>query len=51
MARRLAELDRIDAAELNISCPNVRHGGMAFGCLPHSAAQITQAVRTVFRNP
>jgi dihydroorotate dehydrogenase (NAD+) catalytic subunit len=51
LARRLAELDRIDAAELNISCPNVRHGGMAFGCLPHSAAQITQAVRAVFPKP
>ncbi len=51
LARRLAELDRIDAAELNISCPNVRHGGMAFGCLPHSAAQITQAVREVFPKP
>ncbi|HNY28019.1 MAG TPA: dihydroorotate dehydrogenase [Candidatus Sumerlaeota bacterium] len=51
LARRLAELDRIDAAELNISCPNVRHGGMAFGCLPQSAAQITQAVREVFPKP
>jgi dihydroorotate dehydrogenase (NAD+) catalytic subunit len=51
LARRLAELDRIDAAELNISCPNVRHGGMAFGCMPHSAAQITQAVREVFSKP
>lgn len=51
LARRLAELDRIDAAELNISCPNVRHGGMAFGCLPHSAAQITRAVREVFPKP
>ena len=51
LAVRLAEVERIDAAELNISCPNVRHGGMAFGCVPESTAQITRAVRDVFPRP
>ena len=51
LAKRLAEHDEIDAAELNISCPNVRHGGMAFGCVPESTAQITRAVRDVYPKP
>ncbi|MBN1867761.1 dihydroorotate dehydrogenase [Candidatus Sumerlaeota bacterium] len=51
LARRLAEIDRIDAAELNISCPNVRHGGMAFGCAPDSTEKITRAVREVYPKP
>jgi dihydroorotate dehydrogenase (NAD+) catalytic subunit len=40
-------LDRIaiDMIELNISCPNVKSGGMAFGLDPEAAAQVTQAVR------
>lgn len=51
LAERLAAVDRIDAAELNISCPNVRSGGMAFGCSAASASQITRAVRAVFPRP
>jgi dihydroorotate dehydrogenase (NAD+) catalytic subunit len=51
LAAKLAEVDEVDAAELNISCPNVRHGGMAFGCVPESTAQITRAVRDVYPKP
>jgi dihydroorotate dehydrogenase (NAD+) catalytic subunit len=51
LARRLAAIDRIDAVELNISCPNVRHGGMAFGCVPESTIQVTRAVREVYPRP
>lgn len=48
LAGRLAGVARVDAIELNISCPNVRQGGMAFGCVPESAGQITRAVRDAY---
>ena len=41
----------IDFLELNISCPNVKAGGMAFGLLPETAAQITRKVKAVSRHP
>ena len=41
-------LDDIPAIELNISCPNVKQGGMAFGVNPDSAAQVVGAVRKVY---
>ncbi len=41
-------LDDIPAIELNISCPNVKQGGMAFGVNPDSAAQIVEAVRKAY---
>lgn len=44
-AERLAELPRIHAIELNISCPNVKQGGMAFGTTTDGAAQVVKAVR------
>lgn len=47
-AVRLADLDRMPAIELNISCPNVKEGGMAFGTSCVSAAQVTREVRKVF---
>lgn len=37
--------------EINISCPNVRHGGMAFGTSPEAAAEITRAVKRVATKP
>lgn len=37
--------------EINISCPNVRHGGMAFGTSPDAAAEITRAVKKVATKP
>lgn len=46
--RRLVDLDKIPAIELNISCPNVKEGGMSFGVSPASAAEVTKAVRKVY---
>lgn len=47
-ARRINELEHIPAIELNISCPNVKHGGMAFGSSPEGAASVVKAVRAVY---
>lgn len=47
-ARRLAHLDGINAIEVNISCPNVKEGGMAFGTTCAGAAEVTKAVREVY---
>lgn len=44
-AERLAELEDIHAIELNISCPNVKQGGMAFGTSCEGAAEVVSAVR------
>lgn len=41
-------LEAIPAIELNISCPNVKHGGMAFGTDPKAAAEVVSAVRRVY---
>lgn len=47
-AERIAGLDAIPAIELNISCPNVKDGGMAFGTTCESAAAVVKAVRKVY---
>ena len=47
-ASKINELDKIPAIELNISCPNVKQGGMAFGVRPDSAAQVVSAVRKAY---
>ena len=47
-ARRIDELDDIPAIELNISCPNVKQGGMAFGVTTDGAASVVRAVREVY---
>ena len=43
------ELENIPAIELNISCPNVKQGGMAFGVSAHGAAEVVSAVRKVYK--
>ena len=48
-AEKLNDLDKIPAIELNISCPNVKEGGMAFGTSCASAAQVVSAVRRVYK--
>lgn len=48
VAEKLSPLDRIRAIEVNISCPNVKSGGMAFGTTTSGAASVTAAVRKVF---
>ena len=42
------ELDNIPAIELNISCPNVKQGGMAFGVTTEGASEVVSAVRKVY---
>lgn len=48
VARRLAPLDRVKAIEVNISCPNVKQGGMAFGTTCEGAASVTRAMREAY---
>lgn len=48
-AEMINELDNIPAIELNISCPNVKEGGMAFGTSCSSAAQVVKEVRKVYK--
>ena len=47
-AARINELDCIPAIELNISCPNVKHGGMAFGTTTEGAASVVKVVRKAY---
>jgi dihydroorotate dehydrogenase (NAD+) catalytic subunit len=47
-AEKLADLEKMPAIELNISCPNVKEGGMAFGTSCQAAAEVTRQVRKVF---
>lgn len=47
-AEKIAALDKIPAIELNISCPNVKHGGMAFGVTCAGAAEVVRAVRKAY---
>lgn len=49
VASKLNDLDFISGIEVNISCPNVKEGGIAFGADPAVAAQVTRAVRKVYK--
>lgn len=48
-AARINDLENIPAIELNISCPNVKQGGMAFGVTPEGAATVVKAVREAYK--
>jgi dihydroorotate dehydrogenase (NAD+) catalytic subunit len=48
VAEKLNDIDGINGLELNISCPNVKEGGMAFGVSCPSAIAVTEAVREVY---
>ena len=48
LSQRLGQLDKIPAIELNISCPNVKMGGMAFGTNPVSAREVISSVRKAY---
>lgn len=50
-ALKLAELEKIPAIELNISCPNVKEGGMAFGTTTAGASAVVKAVRAAWKKP
>ncbi len=45
LAARLDTIEGISGIEVNISCPNVKSGGMAFGAFPESAAEVVRSVR------
>lgn len=47
-AAKIDALEHIPGIELNISCPNVRQGGMAFGVTPEGAASVVRAVRQAY---
>jgi dihydroorotate dehydrogenase (NAD+) catalytic subunit len=51
LARRLNGEKRIAALELNVSCPNVKEGGVAFGSDPSTAARLTGLVKKAYRKP
>ena len=48
VAEKIASLDKINAIEVNISCPNVKQGGMAFGTTTTGAAEVTKAIRKAY---
>ncbi len=49
LASRADSWEQIDMIELNISCPNVKEGGMAFGTTPQKAAEVTQKVKALIK--
>lgn len=48
---KMDKCDEVGILEVNISCPNVKHGGMSFGTSAESAAEITKAVKSVTKKP
>lgn len=48
VCEKLAPLDKIEAVEINISCPNVKQGGMAFGTTCAGAESVTKAIREAY---
>lgn len=48
VAQKINDLEKIPAIEVNISCPNVKQGGMAFGTSPEGATEVTRAIRKVY---
>jgi dihydroorotate dehydrogenase (NAD+) catalytic subunit len=51
VVERLEPVDAVDGLELNISCPNVKAGGIAFGVDPRAAAELVRSVRRRTRRP
>ncbi len=49
--RKIDACSQVGLIEVNISCPNVHHGGMAFGTDPAAAAEVTRAVKAVTKKP
>lgn len=48
VCEKLSSLDKIEAVEINISCPNVKQGGMAFGTTCAGAESVTKAIREAY---
>jgi dihydroorotate dehydrogenase (NAD+) catalytic subunit len=51
LAARLEDIDGVSGIEVNISCPNVKSGGIAFGAYPESAAEVIRAIRKQITKP
>lgn len=51
LAKRVDKIDEVAAIEVNISCPNVKNGGMAFGANPKVAGEVTKKVREATKKP
>lgn len=51
VCEKLMPLERVDGIEVNISCPNVKQGGMAFGTTCEGVASVTKAVRKAYSKP
>jgi dihydroorotate dehydrogenase (NAD+) catalytic subunit len=51
LARILSDAEGVHALELNISCPNIKEGGITFGCSLHGTFDVVSAVRKVTRLP
>ncbi|NOZ83605.1 MAG: dihydroorotate dehydrogenase [Epsilonproteobacteria bacterium] len=51
LAEKINEIKRIDAVEINISCPNVKSGGMQFGVSPEMTENLTKNIKKVSSKP
>lgn len=51
VTRRLSEVAGVHAIEINISCPNIKEGGIQFGSDPHQAAKVVEAVKAATHLP
>ena len=51
LSRILSDVEGVAALELNISCPNIKEGGITFGCSVHGTADVVRAVRAATRLP
>jgi len=51
VCRKITQAPNVRAIELNISCPNVKHGGIAFGTDPQTAYRLTKACKAVCKVP
>ncbi len=49
--RKIDSVEQVGIIEVNVSCPNVKHGGMSFGTSPEAAAEVTRAVKAVTTKP
>lgn len=50
-AKKMDECEEVDFIELNISCPNVHHGGMSFGTNPELVEEVVRAVKSEIKKP
>ncbi len=48
---KIDKIGQVGIIEVNVSCPNVKHGGMSFGTSPEAAAEVTRAVKAVTTKP